>query len=404
MASIRKRKWKSAAGEIRTAWQVDFADASENRDRRQFASKGEADAFRVEIEGQLRKGTFRAEAAKVTVKEAADLFLEHCKARMKRRERMTRGNYHFYEGHIRNYICPDLDRHKNHKRPKQLRSFKEGLSNVKLAQLTARGVGDFRDRVRDAGVSVPTTRKIISTLQVMLNYAIGRDLLAVNPASDIKVIGRRDEGSKKIVPPSKEAMRRVIEIADQDFRVKLIFASSTGVRAGELHALRWHHIKFEQAEVKVETRVDSFNDEDVTKTAAGMRTIPISTALVTILKEWKLRTKRSKAGDLVFPSRRGGYCCHANMVKRKFLPLFDKLAALHVAEPEKHAKAPARFNWHALRHFAISTWIEAGLSPKAVQTFAGHSSLQVTMDRYGHLFKSEDHHRAMDEIAKQIVI
>ena len=58
-----------------------------------------------------------------------------------------------------------------------------------------------------------------------------------------------------------------------------------------------------------------------------------------------------------------------------------------------------RRNWHALRHFAVSCWIEAGLSPKTVQTFAGHSSLQVTMDRYGHLFKSDDHKKAMDAIA-----
>jgi integrase len=57
------------------------------------------------------------------------------------------------------------------------------------------------------------------------------------------------------------------------------------------------------------------------------------------------------------------------------------------------------FNWHALRHFAVSCWIDAGLSPNTVQTFAGHSSLQVTMDRYGHLFKSDDHKKAMDEIA-----
>jgi integrase len=35
-----------------------------------------------------------------------------------------------------------------------------------------------------------------------------------------------------------------------------------------------------------------------------------------------------------------------------------------------------------------------------VQTFAGHASLQVTMDRYGQLFPSEDHKKAMDEIAK----
>ena len=61
-----------------------------------------------------------------------------------------------------------------------------------------------------------------------------------------------------------------------------------------------------------------------------------------------------------------------------------------------------RFNWHSLRHFAISTWIEVGLSPQIIQTFAGHSSLQVTMDRYGHLFKSEDHRKAMNEIADEL--
>jgi integrase len=47
------------------------------------------------------------------------------------------------------------------------------------------------------------------------------------------------------------------------------------------------------------------------------------------------------------------------------------------------------FTWRTLRHFAVSCWIDAGLPPKAVQTFAGHKSLQVSMDRYEHLFKSD---------------
>ena len=78
------------------------------------------------------------------------------------------------------------------------------------------------------------------------------------------------------------------------------------------------------------------------------------------------------------------------------------LAKRHEEAPLDHPAAPARFNWHALRHFAISCWIASGLDPKTVQTFAGHSSLQVTMDRYGHLFPSEDHNRAMDAIAKEM--
>lgn len=388
MAAIRKRTWTTAGGERRTAWTVDWMDAAGNRERRQFATKREADAHRVQIEGQLRAGTYRPEAAKVTVKEAADLFLGRCRGRMERGERMTRHNLAVYEGHVRNYISPDPARHAGRKRPPaRLKRFEEGIGALKLAQLSASRVAAFRDALRTAGVSVPTTRKILATLQLVLNDAISRDLIAVNPARDVKVIGRRDEGSRKIVPPSKEAMRRLIQVADPDFRVRLIFAAATGVRAGELHALRWRHLDLETCEVVIEARVDAYGDEDVTKTAAGIRAVPLAAGVAAVLKAWRLRSRFSRDDDLVFPNRRGDYEGHANMVKRRFKPLFAKTDI-------------APFNWHALRHFAVSCWIDAGLSPKTVQTFAGHSSLQVTMDRYGHLFRSEDHARAMDEIAK----
>lgn len=403
MASIRRRKWRTRDGQTLEAFLVDFTDARGNRGRRQFKTRREADNFRIQTENKIRTGTYRSDASKVTVSDAAELFLEHCTGRLERRERMTRHMYNVYEGYVRNYICPDPKRHEGRTRPKRLVPFKDGLAQVKLAQLTGGVVSDFRDDLRKAGVSVPTTRRIINALKVILSYAVTRDLVATNTARGIKVIGRRDEGSKKIVPPTKEAMRLLLDAADPDFHVKLAFASSTGVRAGELHALRWRHLDFDHREVKIETRVDAYQEEDVTKTAAGMRTIPLSAPLILKLKEWKLRTKRSKPDELVFPSRRGWYVNHDNMIKRKFLPLFDELAAAHIKDPNKHPAAPPRFNWHALRHFAISTWIEAGLAPKTVQTFAGHSSLAVTMDRYGHLFKSDDHRRAMEQIASELL-
>ncbi|HEX4077479.1 MAG TPA: site-specific integrase [Rhizomicrobium sp.] len=262
---------------------------------------------------------------------------------------------------------------------------------------------EFRDRLRDAGVSIVTTRKILSTLQQLLGHAVDRDMVGINVARGVKVIGRRDEGARKIVPPTKEALRALLAVADEDFRVKLIFASATGVRAGELHALRWHHLDLVKGEVKVEARVDAYGEEDVTKTAAGMRTIPLAQPLILTLKKWKLRTTWKVPTDLVFPNKRGGYTGHDNMIKRKFSPLFDALAKKHREDPDTHAAPPTPFNWHALRHFAVSCWIEAGLNPKTVQTFAGHSSLQVTMDRYGHLFKSDDHKKAMDVIAREML-
>jgi integrase len=400
--SIRKRRWRKADGTESVRWTVDLMDANGHRERRQFDSRKEADAFELATKSQMRAGTFRGDAAKFTVKNAADLFLEHCDGRRRRGERMTRQNYKTMDGHIHNYICRDPKRHEGRAHPSRLKNFDGGIGSIKLSQLTARSVADFRDSLRDAGVSVVTTRKILSTLQQLLQHAIGRDMVGVNVARGVKVIGRRDEGARKIVPPTKEGMRALLAVADENFQVKLAFASSTGVRAGELHALRWHHLDLLKTEVKIETRVDAYGEEDVTKTAAGMRIIPLAQPLVLMLKGWKLRTKRKKAGDLVFPNRRGWYTGHDNMIKRKFLPLFDALAKKHEEDPAQHPAPPARFNWHALRHFAVSCWIEAGLSPKTVQTFAGHSSLQVTMDRYGHLFKSDDHKKAMDAIAEDL--
>ncbi len=81
-------------------------------------------------------------------------------------------------------------------------------------------------------------------------------------------------------------------------------------------------------------------------------------------------------------------------------PLFRRLADRW--KGQRRNDTPRYFNWHALRHFAISCWIDASLPPKAVQTFAGHASLQITMDRYGHLVRSERHNAAMDAIADGI--
>ena len=369
MASVRKRTWKTATGEMKTAWVVDYADNHGERQRKHFPNKKAADAFRIGIEGQIQSGTYRAAADKVTVRGACESFLEHCEGRNQRDERMTRKMLTVYRGHINNHILPII-------------------GSRKLSQFTARSVGEFRDRIRTAGVTVPTARKILATLHSVLEFAISQDWVATNAARRIKVIGPRGEGSKKIVPPSKNDMQAVIDAAGEDLRLKLIFAASTGARAGEQWAARWRDVNFDKGELHISRRVDAYGEEGAPKSTAGARNVPLSDKLIAMLKAWKLKSVFSKPNDLIFPNREGHHLGHDNLIKRQFLPLFDKLPGV---KP---------FNWHGLRHFAVSCWIEAGLAPKTVQTFAGHASSQVTMDRYGHLFPSEDHGKAMDQIAK----
>lgn len=402
MALVRKRNWKTSKGEARSGFAVDWFDASGDRQRKQFETRAEANDFRVEIEGQMRAGTYRPEATKILVRELAEQFLDHCRARMERRERMTRRNFQTYEGYIRNYICPDPAWHaaKHAKPGHQRRFFENGIGHFKLSRLTVGTVTKFRDDLRAFGVSVPTTRKIIGMLQVMLAYGISRDLLASNVAKDVEVISTRADDSKQIIPPDKETVRELIELADERFRVILLVAASTGVRAGELHALRWRHANLQRRELRVETRVDAYRDEDVPKTKAGMRSVPLGEGVIRALRGWKMLTAYSKPDDLIFPNYKGEHWSHDGMIKSKWRPLFKRLRKLW--KEQRRNENPNEFSWHSLRHFAISCWIDAGLPPKTVQTFAGHSSLQVTMDRYGHLFHSESHGQAMDAIAETI--
>ena len=332
----------------------------------------------------MQAGTYRPDADKVTVKEVCESFLEHCKGRNERDERMTRKMLTVYKGHVNNHIL-----HPDH-----------GLGSKKLSQLTARSVGDFRDQLRSVGVTVPTARKILATLHSALAYAISQDWVAINAAHGTKVIGSRDEGSKKIIPPSKEDMRVVLAAASAELRVMLLFAATTGARAGEQWATRWCDVNLDNGKLDVSRRVDAYGEEGAPKSVAGVRTVPLSNQLVAMLKAWKLKSKFKAPEDLIFPNGEGHHVGHDNLVKRHFVPLFERLEAAHKSDPTSSPSSPRRFNWHGLRHFAVSCWIEAGLTPKTVQTFAGHASLQVTMDRYGHLFPNEDHKKAMDQISK----
>lgn len=90
MASVRKRTWKTASGDHKTAWVVDYTDSRGQRQRKHFGQKKPADAFRIGIEGQMQAGTCRPHADKVTVKEVCEGSLEHCEGRCERDERTTR--------------------------------------------------------------------------------------------------------------------------------------------------------------------------------------------------------------------------------------------------------------------------------------------------------------------------
>jgi integrase len=113
--------------------------------------------------------------------------------------------------------------------------------------------------------------------------------------------------------------------------------------------------------------------------------------VVNALREWKVACP---SGDLVFPNGLGKVESHANILNRGFWPLQIKIGMVD-------SKGEAKYSLHALRHWYASWAIEQGFSPKKLQTWLGHSSIQMTFDVYGHLFPSlEDDHAKLEAGAR----
>jgi len=127
--------------------------------------------------------------------------------------------------------------------------------------------------------------------------------------------------------------------------------------------------------------------DHVEDAAYAPRTIPLAPEVLTVLKEWKLACPKGEGG-LVFPTSTGRVDHHANMLR--------SLAPVIIAAGVVNKNGKPKYALHALRHFFASWCINpkdrAGreLPPKVVQQLLGHSSIVMTLDRYGHLFPRGD--------------
>jgi integrase len=396
MAATKKRILKSGADQ----WRVSYYDDNGKRHRPCFGTYAEAEDFRKEIENQLKTSTYRASSFKMTVEDLSEVFLTYCEERMNAGRRMSRKNFVIYRGHFKNYILnADI-----------------GIGSTKLSRLPTSAVCEFRDRLSQSGVSITSTRKILATLRSALSYAKNeKNWIAVNPAMGVEVIGAADEGPKKRKAPTKEQLKTILAHATDDLKLKVMFAAFTGLRASEQWGLKWEQVNLDAGLVHVVSRLDSYGSLGPTKSKAGVRDVPLSAPMIRLLKEHRLKSPFSEDTDFVFTNAKGRHVSHDNLVKRSYIPLLErseKAAALGIGEWTQNGidegggavlKFVASFKWHSLRHFAVSTWIEQGLAPKTVQTYAGHSSIVITLDRYGHLFESDDHKTAMDRIADELM-
>lgn len=367
MATVKKRTWTTAAGEKKDAWLVSYTDTNGKRQRKQFRLHRDAHAYRIKVEGEVASGVHTPDSASITVAEACDVWI--ARAIALGRERGTIKGYR----EIANLHIKPL------------------LGKEKLSRLTMPRVEAFADALV-ATRSQAMASKVLRALSRILTECMRRGFIAQNVARDVK-INRSKRDKKRVVIPGQEDVRALIQAAQRldneapELYPLVLTAALRGLRSSELRGLAWPDIELrDNPGITVNQRADAWGVIGPPKSEAGRRTIPIGDLLISTLRAWKLRCPPSEL-RLVFPNPEGRPIW-PSAIHEAYLRL-EVEAGLAIATSKCDEKGNrvyrARYGLHCLRHYAASVWIAQGIDLKRLQTWMGHSTIQITLDTYGHL-------------------
>jgi integrase len=222
VASIRKRSWQTKRGELKSGWQVDYADQHGFRRRKMFSHKKNADAFALTAQLEVRDGTHVAESDSLTVAEAGENWIDTAEAIDEPPLEPT--TLEQYRQHLDLHIVPLIGK-------------------VKLAKLNVPVIRDFADKLRAAGRSSTMVKYVIRSLGSLLADAQERGNIVRNPAHEMRSRkrqrknGRERRGNNSEVGvdiPTPEEIKLILQAVTGKDRVFLLTAVFSGLRASSV--------------------------------------------------------------------------------------------------------------------------------------------------------------------------
>ena len=251
-----------------------------------------------------------------------------------------------YQGHIDNHINP-------------------ALGKIPLRKLNTEILQEF---VNSLNCSPSTVRTVFSTLKAALTAAEEKELI-VNIWSKVK-LPQREKAFVRILSKSEQCQLEKALTESED--IGILLALYTGLRIGELCALKWSDIDFEKSSLTVNgTQAHTDNGIEIIspKSRSSKRKIPIPPFLLDKLKAVPHKKE--------FVLSKYGKAMNVRTYSRHFKGALKKAGLPDV-------------KFHALRHTFATRALEVGMDYKTLSEILGHSSVGITLDLYAH---SLDEHK-----------
>lgn len=277
------------------------------------------------------------------------------------------------------------------------------FSGVRIHEITVSAIQKWKIEMEGRKLSLNTKKNAFSDFRAMLNYAIKMEYLSKNPLSKIGNFKNSEliekdmsiytaDDFKKFICASKDiaeerqALHR--DLSEWDFYVFFNIAFYTGLRKGEIHALKWSDINGAFLSVKrsITQRLRGGDRETSPKNKSSKRTLQIPLPLIHIFNEHKKRQEQLEHFTEDYRICGGERSLRDTTLQRRN-QLFAKRAGLDV------------IRIHDFRHSHVSVLANEGINIQEVARRLGHSRIEMTWNTYSHLYPREEE-RAVDILNK----
>ena len=252
----------------------------------------------------------------------------------------------------------------------------------RLYEITRADVQCFVAEKKRRGYSGSSIHGMRTALGKVLQSAVDWGYTEQNAARGIN-IGSREPKTERLYLSARESVKLIASLKEP-VRTLVLVAVLTGLRIGELLALRWKHLDLFLGRIQVRETV-SEGKFGTPKTKSSRRDVPISDPVREALLVQRSRSRQTGPDDLIFTTLKQTPLNPKNLLRRQLRPACVALELPLVS-------------WHSFRHTHATLLGEVGESLKTAQALLGHSDLETTLNVYTHAIP-ESQKRAVDKVA-----
>lgn len=264
--------------------------------------------------------------------------------------------YENYYSMLKNHIIPEL-------------------GGRKLMSITQEDVKNFLASLEVKKLSTNAIRNIFGMLNRVMKAAVKKGALFTNPCEDVE-LPQKEKTTIKALSLSEQYILETAASKDKN-GIAVFLALYTGMRIGEISALRWTDVDFESNRLYVNRTVQRIANSDncnsnctktrlffgKTKSESGRRIIPLTPKLSSLLRE-----EKKKSESLYVVSSRGSIA-EPRTIRYRYKKILKSAGINHL-------------HFHGLRHTFSTRCIEKNIDIAALSHILGHSSIKMTLDTY----------------------